>query len=116
MAWVLFTPWLSEGAEAWVCILLPLKFWIEEPDPKVVVFFERYPSHSANITNQRHDYDTAGQERYRSLIPSYIRDSSVAIIVYDITSIPSRDPFQFPWTLCQAISTLYIVHEGLKYL
>ena len=26
------------------------------------------------------------QERFRSLIPSYIRDSSVAIVVYDITS------------------------------
>ena len=45
-------------------------------------------------------WDTAGQEyapsmihahlsprRFRSLIPSYIRDSSVAIIVYDIGSM-----------------------------
>lgn len=31
-------------------------------------------------------WDTAGQERFRSLIPSYIRDSSVAVIVYDTTS------------------------------
>ncbi|KAK0497064.1 ras family-domain-containing protein [Armillaria luteobubalina] len=31
-------------------------------------------------------WDTAGQERFRSLIPSYIRDSSVAIIVFDITN------------------------------
>ena len=31
-------------------------------------------------------WDTAGQERFRSLIPSYIRDSSVAIIVYDTTN------------------------------
>lgn len=30
--------------------------------------------------------DTAGQERFRSLIPSYIRDSSVAIVVYDVAS------------------------------
>lgn len=30
--------------------------------------------------------DTAGQERFRSLIPSYIRDSSVAVIVYDVGS------------------------------
>ena len=30
-------------------------------------------------------WDTAGTERYRSLIPSYIRDSTVAVIVYDIT-------------------------------
>ena len=30
-------------------------------------------------------WDTAGQERFRSLIPSYIRDSSVAVVVYDVT-------------------------------
>lgn len=35
-------------------------------------------------------WDTAGQERYRSLIPSYIRDSSMAVIVFDITN---RDSF-----------------------
>jgi len=31
-------------------------------------------------------WDTAGQERFRSLIPSYIRDSSAAVIVYDVTN------------------------------
>ena len=31
-------------------------------------------------------WDTAGQERFRSLIPSYIRASSVAVIVYDVSS------------------------------
>lgn len=31
-------------------------------------------------------WDTAGQERFRSLIPSYIRDSSVAVVVYDIAN------------------------------
>jgi len=30
-------------------------------------------------------WDTAGQERFRSLIPSYIRDSSLAVVVYDVT-------------------------------
>lgn len=36
-------------------------------------------------------WDTAGQERFRSLIPSYIRDSSVAVVVYDVTSRASFD-------------------------
>mmetsp|Transcript_33666 Transcript_33666/g.86290 ORF Transcript_33666/g.86290 Transcript_33666/m.86290 type:complete len:163 (-) Transcript_33666:1828-2316(-) len=36
-------------------------------------------------------WDTAGQERFRSLIPSYIRDSSIAVVVYDITSRSSFD-------------------------
>jgi len=31
-------------------------------------------------------WDTAGQERFKSLIPSYIKDSSVALIVYDISN------------------------------
>ena len=34
-------------------------------------------------------WDTAGQERFRSLIPSFIRDASVAVIVYDITNANS---------------------------
>ncbi|VDL97939.1 unnamed protein product [Schistocephalus solidus] len=34
-------------------------------------------------------WDTAGQERFRSLIPSYIRDSSVAVVVYDICVMSS---------------------------
>lgn len=31
-------------------------------------------------------WDTAGQERFKSLIPSYIRDSSAAVVVYDVTN------------------------------
>ena len=38
-------------------------------------------------------WDTAGQERFRSLIPSYIRDSSAAVVVYDVTS---RRSFERP--------------------
>jgi Ras-related protein Rab-6A len=36
-------------------------------------------------------WDTAGLERFRSLIPSYIRNSNVAAIVYDITD---RESFE----------------------
>lgn len=31
-------------------------------------------------------WDTAGQERFKSLIPSYIKDATVAIVCYDITN------------------------------
>ena len=31
-------------------------------------------------------WDTAGQERFRTLIPSYVRDSAVTVVVYDVTS------------------------------
>ncbi|EGR29885.1 Ras family protein, putative [Ichthyophthirius multifiliis] len=36
-------------------------------------------------------WDTAGQERFRSLIPSYLRDATCAVIVFDITQKTSFD-------------------------
>ena len=42
--------------------------------------------HLSDRTVRLQLWDTAGQERFRSLIPSYIRDSSVAVVVYDITN------------------------------
>jgi Ras-related protein Rab-6A len=36
-------------------------------------------------------WDTAGQEKFRSLIPSYIRNATVAVFVYDITNQASFD-------------------------
>ncbi|KAI4467529.1 drab5-related [Holotrichia oblita] len=40
-------------------------------------------------TVQLHIWDTAGQERFRSLTRSYIRGSTVAVVVYDITDTNS---------------------------
>ena len=39
-------------------------------------------------------WDTAGQEKFRSLVPAYIRPSTVAILVYDITCRQSFDNIQ----------------------
>jgi GTPase SAR1 family protein len=40
-----------------------------------------------NIDGVTSSYTGVFKERFRSLIPSYIRDSSVAIVVFDITSL-----------------------------
>lgn len=34
-------------------------------------------------------WDTAGQERFRSLVPTYIRKASVALVVYDVSNSKS---------------------------
>ena len=34
-------------------------------------------------------WDTAGQERYRSLLPMYLREASIIILVYDINNLQS---------------------------
>ena len=36
-------------------------------------------------------YDTAGQEKFRSLIPMYTRDANIILLVYDISSQDSFD-------------------------
>jgi small GTP-binding protein len=36
-------------------------------------------------------WDTAGQEKYKSIAPIYYRDSQVALCVYDISSRASFD-------------------------
>ena len=36
-------------------------------------------------------WDTAGQEKFKSLIPSYIKDSQTVVVVYDITN---RESFE----------------------
>ena len=40
--------------------------------------------HSQNIKLQI--WDSAGQEKYKGLIPSYVRNSSIVFVVYDISS------------------------------
>lgn len=64
--------------------------------------------------------DTAGQERFRSLIPSYIRDSSVAIVVYDVaseslllvTSLIHYVVVCFDYTLLQIGKRFWIFRNG----
>ena len=51
---------------------------------------------SKNITIHDQDvrliiYDTAGQEKFRSLIPMYIREAQIILLVYDISDKDSFD-------------------------
>ncbi|KAF1744518.1 hypothetical protein MXB_4312 [Myxobolus squamalis] len=59
-------------------------------------------------------WDTAGQEKFRSLIPGYIRDSSVAIVIYDITDKESFEEILFWIKLVQDEKDMIIVIVGNK--
>lgn len=60
--------------------------------PTVGVDFVSKTINVENKTLRMQLWDTAGQERFHSLIPSYIKDSHAAIIVYDITSKHRSEP------------------------
>jgi Ras-related protein Rab-6A len=56
-------------------------------------------------------WDTAGQEKFHSLIPSYLRNATVAIIVYDVTYRESFDrlDYWYEFTLNQTNPAVFIV-------
>jgi small GTP-binding protein len=51
-----------------------------------------------DITVTLRIWDTAGQEQYQSLIPMYIRDTQVAIVVYDLSDERSFEAAQVWYT------------------
>ena len=57
----------------------------DSANPTIGVDFVVKSVYSGDKTYKIHFWDTAGQERFKSLIPSYIKDCQVAILVYDVT-------------------------------
>lgn len=50
-------------------------------------------------------WDTAGQENFRSLVPMFLRDAKIALLVYDITSMVGKITHAKSWgVLGQRIS------------
>jgi Ras-related protein Rab-6A len=62
---------------------------IYEPSIGVDFMSKTIKYHGQNIKLQM--WDTAGQEKYKGLIPSYVRNSSVVFLVYDISTKASFD-------------------------
>lgn len=55
-------------------------------NPTIGVDFVVKSIYSGENTYKFHFWDTAGQERFKTLIPSYIKDCQLAILVYDVSS------------------------------
>jgi Ras-related protein Rab-6A len=75
------------GKTSLVCRFIRSEF-DKDYSPTVGIDFFTKPVQVRGQTVNLQIWDTAGQEQFRSLIPSYIRESSIAIIVYDV-SVPS---------------------------
>ena len=61
------------------------------PNPTVGIDFILKNIYLENRTIKLVQWDTAGQEKFRSLTPTYIKDANVAVIVYDVTNRASFD-------------------------
>ena len=62
---------------------------VYEPSIGVDFMSKSIKYHGQSIKLQM--WDTAGQEKYKGLIPSYVRNSSIVFIVYDISERSSFD-------------------------
>ena len=68
--------------------------------------------HGHNIKLQI--WDTAGQEKYKGLIPSYVRDSSIVFVVYDVSSKSSFNNVSSWISFIKSIENTTIILCGNK--
>lgn len=76
---------VSVGKSSLISRLTDNKFK-EEYEPSIGVdFASKCIKHKDRLLKMQ-IWDTAGQEKYKSLIPSYIRGSNIIFILFDISS------------------------------
>ena len=88
--------------------------FIEEYEPSIGVDFmsKTLKYNGQNVKLQI--WDTAGQEKYKGLIPSYVRNSSIVFVVYDISGKTSFDNIPKWINFIKSIENTTIVLCGNK--
>jgi Ras-related protein Rab-6A len=88
--------------------------FIEECEPSIGVDFmsKTLKYNGQNVKLQI--WDTAGQEKYKGLIPSYVRNSSIVFVVYDISGKTSFDNIPKWINFIKSIENTTIVLCGNK--
>jgi small GTP-binding protein len=64
-------------------------------------FFSSYVRHDGQIVALEL-WDTAGSERYHSVIPSFFKNTAAVVIVFDVSNRPSFDQISFWQTFASA--------------
>ena len=90
---IIFTGDISVGKTSIISVLMGQKFNNEYEASIGVDFFSKTIKYKGKIIKLQ-IWDSAGQEKFRSLIPNYIRGSSLVFIVYDITNRKSFENLQ----------------------
>ena len=90
---IIFIGDVSVGKTSIINVLMGRKFNNEYEASIGVDFFSKTIKYKGK-TIKLQIWDSAGQEKFRSLIPNYIRGSSLVFIVYDITNRKSFENLQ----------------------
>ena len=90
---IIFIGDVSVGKTSIINVLMGQKFNNEYEASIGVDFFSKTIKYKGK-TIKLQIWDSAGQEKFRSLIPNYIRGSSLVFIVYDVSNRKSFDSLQ----------------------
>lgn len=82
---IIFTGDISVGKTSIISVLMGQKFNNEYEASIGVDFFSKTIKYKGKIIKLQ-IWDSAGQEKFRSLIPNYIRGSSLIFLIYDISN------------------------------
>ena len=90
---IIFTGDVAVGKTSIINVLMGQKFASEYEASIGVDFFSKTMKYKGKIIKLQ-IWDSAGQEKFRSLIPNYIRGSSLVFIVYDVSNRKSFESLQ----------------------
>ncbi len=82
---IIFTGDIAVGKTSIINVLMGQKFTAEYEASIGVDFFSKTMKYKGKVIKLQ-IWDSAGQEKFRSLIPNYIRGASLVFIVYDISN------------------------------
>lgn len=103
----------SVGKTAFINRLI-LDDFTSESTPTIAATFK---CKKCDYQNQRYDiqiWDTAGEEKFRSLAPIYVQNASLAYLVFDLTSLESFDNIEQWYKLSQSNGTIPTIILGNK--
>ncbi len=110
---IIFTGDINVGKTSIINVLMGQKFNNEYEASIGVDFFSKTIKYKGKIIKLQ-IWDSAGQEKFRSLIPNYIRSASLVFIVYDITNRKSFESLQLWIDFVNNIENSNIVIIGNK--
>ena len=110
---IIFTGDIYVGKTSIINVLMGQKFNNEYEASIGVDFFSKTIKYKGKIIKLQ-IWDSAGQEKFRSLIPNYIRGSSLVFVVYDISNRKSFESLQSWVDFVNNIENSNIVIVGNK--
>ena len=110
---IIFVGDIAVGKTSIINVLMGQKFVTDYEASIGVDFFSKTIKYKGKIIKLQ-IWDSAGQEKFRSLIPNYIRGSSLVFIVYDISNKKSFENLQTWVNFVNNIENSNIVIVGNK--